>query len=188
VTSRLIQALLALSLLLNTFVLAGFVYTSWIAPPTFGLPPPPPPPGRRPSPIEALVHELDLDDAQRAAVVGLLDSYTTSRRERLREIQRVREQTATEFRRPELDLTRIDGLVDQTARLRADLWKETLRAVAQLEPQLRPDQRERLHELLVERFSGAPPPRPRPPGEPPGSPPPGPPSGPEGGGPGRPPQ
>ena len=30
---RLIQVLLALSLLLNTFVLAGFVYRSWIAPP-----------------------------------------------------------------------------------------------------------------------------------------------------------
>ncbi|MEA2853200.1 MAG: hypothetical protein QOE02_3219, partial [Rhodospirillaceae bacterium] len=32
-SSRLIQVLLALSLLLNTFVLAGFVYRSWIEPP-----------------------------------------------------------------------------------------------------------------------------------------------------------
>ena len=34
-SSRLMQVLLALSLLLNTFVLVGFVYRSWIAPPPF---------------------------------------------------------------------------------------------------------------------------------------------------------
>ena len=34
-SSRLMQVLLALSLLLNTFVLAGFVYRSWIEPPAF---------------------------------------------------------------------------------------------------------------------------------------------------------
>ena len=45
-SSRLIQLLLALSLLLNTFVLVGFVYRSWIEPPAFErhAPPPPPPP------------------------------------------------------------------------------------------------------------------------------------------------
>ena len=32
-SSRLTQLLLALSLLLNCFALAGFVYRSWIAPP-----------------------------------------------------------------------------------------------------------------------------------------------------------
>ena len=39
---RLIQLLLAMSLLLNTFVLAGFVYRSWIAPPFDHAMPPPP--------------------------------------------------------------------------------------------------------------------------------------------------
>jgi len=37
-SSRLIQVLLALSLLLNTFVLVGFVYRSWIVPPPFERP------------------------------------------------------------------------------------------------------------------------------------------------------
>lgn len=189
-SSRLLQLLLGLSLLLNCFVLAGFVYRSWIAPPTFDArPPPPPPPGGRPSPIEALARDLDLDDGQRDALRSVFDRYAVARRERLREVQRVREQTVAEFRQPQIDMARIDGLVDQMARLRADLQKENLHAVAQLEPVLRPDQRDRLRVLIVERFAGAPPPRPGAPGGPPpgpGGPPPGP--GGRGPGPARPPQ
>ena len=70
-TSRLIQILLGLSLLLNTFVLAGFVYRSWIAPPfdMHGMPPPPrgapglpgQPGGPRLNPVEMVVRDLDLD-------------------------------------------------------------------------------------------------------------------------------
>lgn len=169
--SRLIQVLLGLSLLLNTFVLVGFVYSSWIAPPVFErhMLPPPPPPGARPSPVEALIKDLGLDDAQRDAVRGQLERYTAARRERYREIQKMRDQTAAELAKPQMDMTRIDGLIDQITKLRADQWKESLHAVAQLDPQLHPDQRERLRVLLVERFAGAPPPRP--PGGPGGLPP-----------------
>jgi len=173
------QLLLGLSLLLNCFVLAGFVYRSWIAPPTFETRLSPPPPGARPSPIEAVLHDLGVDSGQREALRGLLDGYAVKRRERLREIQKVREQSAAELKQPQIDLVKIDGLVDQLARLRADLQKENLRAAIQLEPALRPDQRERLRVLIAERFAGAPPPRP--PGGLPGSP-----GAP--GGPGRPPQ
>ncbi len=183
---RFLHILLGLSLLLNCFVLAGFVYRSWISPPTFDarMPlPPPPPPGGRPSPIEGLAHELDLDDAQRAALRGLFEQYAAQRRERAREIQKVREQTAAELRRPKMDLARVDGLVEQMARLRAEQQKENLRTVAQFEPQLRPEQRERLPAILAQRFLGPPPPPPpRPPGAPGGPP------GPGGPAPGRPPQ
>ena len=165
--SRLIQVLLGLSLLLNTFVLVGFVYSSWISPPTFERHMPPPP-GPRPSPVETLIKDLGLDDGQRDAVRGQLELYTAARRERFREIQKIRDQTAAELARPQMDMTRIDGLIDQITKLRADQWKESLHTMAQLEPQLRPDQRERLHVLLVERFAGAPPP-PRPPAGPGGS-------------------
>ena len=156
--SRLMQAVLALSLLLNTFVLVGFVYSSWISPPAFERHMPPPPPGTRPSPVEMLMIDLGVDDAQRATIRGQLDRYVASRRERFREIQKVRDQTAAELARPQMDMMRIDGLIDQITRLRADQWKESLHAVAELEPLLRPDQRERLHVLLAERFAGAPPP------------------------------
>lgn len=173
-SSRLVQVLLALSLLLNTFVLAGFVYSSWIASPAFDarLPPRPPPPGPRPNPVEALTRDLDLDSGQRAAVSGLLAQYAVSRRERLHELQKVREETAMELKRPDMDMARIDMLVDQIAKLRADQHKETLHTVFQLEAHLRSAQRERLHFVLAERFTGAPPP-PRPPGAPgaPGRPP-----------------
>ena len=160
-TSRLIQALLALSLLLNTFVLVGFVYSSWIAPPMFERHMPPPPSlqqGPRPSPVEGLMNDLVLDTAQREALGKLLESYGAARKDRYREIQKVREQTVAELSRAELDMARIDGLIDRTTRLRAEQWKESLHTVAQFEPQLRPEQRERLRVLLAERFAGAPPP------------------------------
>jgi Spy/CpxP family protein refolding chaperone len=153
-SSRWMQLLLGLSLLLNCFVLAGFVYRSWIAPPTFERHPPPP--GSRPGMVEVLVQDLDLDVGQRQALSGQLDRYNTARRERFREIQKVREQIAAELKQPKLDMTKIDGLIDQITRSRADQWKESLHAAAELEPALRPDQRERLHTMLAERFAGAP--------------------------------
>jgi len=111
-SSRLIQVLLALSLLLNTFVLMGFVYRSWIAPPPFERPMPPPP-GQRPSALETVTRDLNLDDSQRQALRGVFDQYATTRRERLREIQKLRDQLAAEYKRPTIDMARVDTLIDQ---------------------------------------------------------------------------
>ena len=169
--SRLIQALLALSLLLNTFVLVGFVYRSWIAPP-FEMHPPLPPrggPGQagqpgvpRFNPVEMVVRDLGLDGEQRQRMKDLFDRYASERRERLQQIQRVREQTGVELGRTPVNMSRIDGLIDQVSHLRAEQQKETLRTLMELLPSLRPEQRERLQELLVDRVVPPPPP-PRPP-------------------------
>ena len=170
-SSRLLQVLLALSLLLNTFVLMGFVYRSWIAPPQFERPTPPPP-GQRPSALETVTHDLNLDDSQRQALRGVFDQYATTRRERLREIQKLRDQLSAEYRRPTIDMARVDMLIDQLTRLRADMQKETLRSFTQLETQLKPEQRERMHQVLAERLTWPPgPPRPGAPGAPPPGPP-----------------
>jgi Spy/CpxP family protein refolding chaperone len=174
-SSRLMQVLLALSLLLNTFVLAGFVYRSWIEPPAFERPaPPPPPPGQRPSPLETMAHDLNLDDGQRQALRAVFDQYSTTRRERLREIQKVREQIAAEYKHPTVDMVRIDSLIDQLTKLRAEQQKEYLGSLNQLAAQLKPEQRDRMHQILAERL--AMPFGQRPPGSGPGP------------GPGRPPQ
>jgi len=170
--SRLLQVLLALSLLLNAFVLAGFIYRSWIAPPPFERPMPPP--GPRPAPLDMVAHELNLDDVQRQALRGVFDQYYKARRERLHEIQKLREQLAAEYRQPAIDLARVDALIDQLTKARADLQKETLRSFTQLETQLKPEQREHMHHILAERLAAPPVPRPPP--------------GPPGPGPGRPPQ
>ena len=154
-SSRLIQVLLALSLLLNTFVLMGFVYRSWIEPPPFERHAPPPP-GQRPSALETMTHDLNLDDGQRQALHGVFDQYAASRRERLREIQKLREQLAAEYKRPAIDMARVDGLIDQLTKLRADMQKETLRSFTQLETQLKPEQRERMHQILAERLAAPP--------------------------------
>jgi Spy/CpxP family protein refolding chaperone len=174
-SSRLLQVLLALSLLLNTFVLVGFVYRSWIAPPTFEHPPPPPPPGQRPSAFESVTRDLELDDAQRQALKPVFDRYASARQERVREIQKLREQMVAEYKKPSVDLARVDELIDKLTKLRAEFEKDTLHSLAQVEGQLKPDQRERMNQILAERLAT---PFGRQPGRPPG--PPGPPGGPPG--------
>jgi len=119
--TRLIQILLGLSLLLNTFVLAGFIYRSWIVPPfdMHEMPPPPrgapgvpgQPGGPRPNPVEMVVRDLDLDAGQRKVMQDLFDEYAKERRERLQAIARLREQTAVEFSRKPLDMAKVDALV-----------------------------------------------------------------------------
>jgi Spy/CpxP family protein refolding chaperone len=153
-SSRLIQVLLALSLLLNTFVLAGFVYRSWIEPPAFERHlPPPPPPGQRPSPLETMAHDLSLDDGQRQALRTVFEQYSTTRRERQREIQKVREQIAAEYKHPAVDMTHVDALIDQLTKLRAESQKEYLGSLNQLGAQLKPEQRDRMHQILAERLA-----------------------------------
>ena len=183
-TSRLIQILLGLSLLLNAFVLAGFIYRSWIAPPfdMHGMPPPPrgapgqpgQPGGPRLNPVEMVVRDLDLDAGQRKVMQDLFDEYAKERRERLQAIARLREQTGLEISRTPRDMAKINTLVDQVSQLRAEQQKETLRTLTQLEPSLQPGQRERLQRLLIDRVASPPPPPPHRP--------------PPGGGPPRPPQ
>jgi Spy/CpxP family protein refolding chaperone len=153
-SSRLIQVLLALSLLLNTFVLAGFVYRSWIEPPAFERHlPPPPPPGQRPSPLETMAHDLSLDDGQRQALRTVFEQYSTTRRERQRDVQKVREQIAAEYKHPAVDMARVDTLIDQLTKLRAEQQKEYLGSLNQLAAQLKPEQRDRMHQILAERLA-----------------------------------
>src|SRR5882757_8253920 len=97
---RLTQVLLALSLLLNCFVLAGFVWRSWIEPPAHRVGGPPPGPGGRSwSPLEALAQDLKLDEHQRQELRPVFDSYAEGRRERFREIQKVRDATVAELQK-----------------------------------------------------------------------------------------
>lgn len=165
-SSRLTQFLLALSLLLNCFVLAGFVYRSWISPPRWhgytG--------GQSSSqagfrtPLDALSQDLKLDDAQKQALKDVFESYNAERRDLFREIQKVREATTAELQKPEFDMKKVNALVDQMAGLRAEQQKQNLRSIARLSPQLRPEQREELHRILADRYGGGWSGRPSPPG------------------------
>lgn len=151
---RLLQALLALSLLLNAFVMVGFIYRSWIEPPPLERPASsPPPPGQRPSALETVTRDLNLDDRQHQALRGVFDQYALMRRDRQREIQKLRELIAAEYKRPTIDMARVEVLIDQLTGLRAQQQKETLRSFAQLESQLKPEQRERMHQILADRLA-----------------------------------
>src|SRR5258707_2994547 len=149
---RLLQALLALSLLLNAFVMVGFIYRSWIEPPPLERAAPPPQ-GQRPSALETVTRDLNLDDRQHQALRGVFDQYALMRRDRQREIQKLRELIAAEYKRPTIDMARVEVLIDQLTGLRAQQQKETLRSFAQLESQLKPEQRGRLHQILAERLA-----------------------------------
>jgi Spy/CpxP family protein refolding chaperone len=170
---RWLSVALVLSLLLNAFFVAGFVFRGWIAPLPFEqrMPPPPPPPGGRPGPLEVMANEINLDERQRQMLRGIIDQHAQARRDRSREIQKMREQIVDEYRRIPLDQGRLGLLIDKLGDLRADQQKETVNALSQFEAELKPEQRERMHKVLVDRLlaspwyrppGGPPPPLPRP--------------------------
>jgi len=166
-SARLTQVLLALSLLLNCFVLAGFVWRSWIEPPHQQRPAGPPGP-RGMSPIEALAQDLELDADQRKDLRSVFDQYADARRDRFREIQKVRDAMVTELQKPEFDMTKIDPLIDQITKLRSEAQKQNMRSIAELASKLKPAQRDKLHKILADRYGNPPwagnrPPPPRPP-------------------------
>jgi len=155
-SARLTQVLLALSLLLNCFVLAGFVWRSWIEPPHWQRPAGPGAGARAMSPLEALADNLKLEDSQRQELRPVFDHYADTRRDRFREIQKVRDAMVTELQKPELDMGKIDPLIDQVTRLRSDAQKENMRAIAEMASKLKPEQRERLHKILADRYGNPP--------------------------------
>jgi Spy/CpxP family protein refolding chaperone len=151
-SARLTQVLLGLSLLLNSFVLAGFVYRTWITPPPFAHGPPPRP--ARGGPIEMLIQELHISEDQRKELQGVLDKYGEQRRERFREIQKIREAMAAELQKPEMDLTKVTPLVDRMQQLRAELFKENMAVIAEMLPKLTDTQRTEFRKLMADRFGG----------------------------------
>jgi len=165
----LFQVALALSLLLNAFFVAGFVFRNWIAPLPFEhRAPPPPPPGGRPSFLDMVVSDVSLDGPQREALRGLFEQHAQGRRDRFREIQKTREQLINEYRRSPIDPDKLLPLIEKLTDLRAEQQKDTVKALAELEAKLTPEQRQRLHQVLVDRLS-APPPMQRQQGAPPPS-------------------
>lgn len=155
---RWVPVALALSLLLNAFFVAGFVFRGWIAPLPFEqhMPPPRPPPAARPSALEVVAGDLNLDPGQRQALRGVFEQHAQVRHDRSREMQRVREQIVAEYRRIPLDQSRLGLLIDRIGDLRADQQKETVRALAQMEAQLDPEQRVKMHQILVDRILSSP--------------------------------
>jgi Spy/CpxP family protein refolding chaperone len=166
-SARLTQVLLALSLLLNCFVLAGFVWRSWIEPPHHQRPAGPPG-ARGMSPLEALAQDLELDADQRKDLRALFERYADARRDRFREIQKVRDAMVTELQKPEFDMAKIDPLIDQITQLRSEAQKQNMRSIAELASKLKPEQRDKLHKILADRYGNPPwagnrpPPPPRP--------------------------
>src|SRR5258708_948277 len=129
---RLTRVLLALSLLLNCFVLAGFVWRSWIEPPHWqqraggGLG------ARGMSPLEALAQDLKLEDSQQQALRPVFEHYADARRDRYRDIQKVRDAMVGEVQKPDFDVAKIDALIEQMTRLRGEAQKENIRAIAEM--------------------------------------------------------
>ena len=155
-SARLTQILLALSLLLNCFVLAGFVWRSWIEPPHWQRMAGPPPGPRGMSPLEALATDLTLDDSQRQELRSVFERYADARRDRFREIQKVRDAMVTELQKPDFDMGKIDPLIEQVTHLRAEAQKQNMRAIAEMASKLKPEQRDKLHKILADRYGNPP--------------------------------
>ena len=154
---RWIPVALVLSLLLNAFFVAGFVFRGWIAPLPFAeRSASPPAPGARLSALETVAKEIKLDDRQRDSLRDVMEQHIETRRERSRAIQGVREQILAEYKRIPLDQARLDPLIDKLGDLRVEQQKETVRALSAMEAQLGPEQRQRMHEVLVDRILSSP--------------------------------
>ena len=151
-SARLTQVLLALSLLLNCFVLAGFVWRSWIEPPHWQRPAG----ARGMSPLEALAQDLKLDDGQRQDLRWVFEHYADARRDRFREIQKVRDAMVTELQKPDFDMGKIDALIEQITHLRSEAQKQNMRAIAEMASKLKPEQRDKLHKILADRYGNPP--------------------------------
>src|SRR5262245_49948607 len=166
-SARLTQVLLALSLLLNCFVLAGFVWRSWIEPPHRERMAGPPGP-RGMNPLEALAHDLELNADQRKDLRSVFERYADARTDRFREIQKLRDAMVTELQKPDFDMAKIDPLIDQITQLRSEAQKQNMRSIAELASKLKPEQRDKLHKILADRYGNPPwagnrpPPPPRP--------------------------
>src|SRR6202012_6151798 len=160
---RITQALLGLSLLLNAFVLAGFVFHAWFEPPPHMAGGPPPGQPRWGNPLEALANDLKIDDSQKKELQPLFDEYTNPRRDRFREIVKIREEMTAELKKSPFDMAKIDSLVDQMTVLRVDFQKQNLHSIDQMAQKLRPEQRDELHKILAERYGRPPGPPRRPP-------------------------
>ena len=152
---RVTQVLLGLSLLLNVFVLAGFVFHSWYEPPRRQFGGGSPGEGNRwGNPLESLVQDLKLDETQKKDVQPVIDQYAKTRRERWRDIGKIREAMSAELQKPAFDMAKIDALVDKMTVMRAEQQKENLRAIEQMAGKLKPDKQAELHKMLGERYGG----------------------------------
>jgi Spy/CpxP family protein refolding chaperone len=154
--TRLTQVLLGLSLLLNAFVLAGFVFHSWFEPTPRPGPGATPPGqgGRWGNPLEGLVQDLKLDDSQKKDVQPIVEQYANTRRDRWNDIGKIRQAMSAELQKPAFDMAKIDALVDQMTVLRAEQQKQNLRAIEQMSAKLKPEQQAELHKILAERYGG----------------------------------
>src|SRR6185503_4119255 len=101
-----------------------------------------------------LVQDLKLDEAQKKDVQPVIDQYAKTRRERWRDIGKIREAMSAELQKPAFDMVKIDALVDQMTVMRAEQQKENLRAIEQMAAKLKPDQQAELHKILAERYGG----------------------------------
>ncbi len=112
-------------------------------------------PGGRPGGMfEMLVLDLKLDESQHKALHESFEKDSAERRTRIHAIQQAREQTSEELKKQPVDLAKVDALVDQVGKLRSEQQKANLHGILEFDSQLTPQQRERMHEILAERYVG----------------------------------
>ncbi len=132
--------LLGLSLALNVFFVGGFVYARYFDPPW----------GHHRMEMKWR-QELNLDPDQQRAVREAFREMRQRNRPRVQELRQLRRQLVDELRKEKLDFAAIDPMIDRAANLRSDIQKDGLRTAGEIAATLRPDQRERFREVVINR-------------------------------------
>jgi len=145
--------LLGLSLGLNVAFVGGFVYARFLAPS-----PASPPPGLAagysaapPLPVAELVRELQLDDGQRRQFRGMLQETRRAVEPLVREQLGLRDALVGELRKPSPDPAAVERLLERAGSLRAATQKEVVRRTLAFGASLRPEQQQRLRDIVVAR-------------------------------------
>lgn len=140
--ARLPWILFAVSLILNVFVVGGFLYTRHVADR--------PPPG---GPVWMAARSLELDDAQKEAFRQLRAEGRRNFEEMRETMRPLRERLTGELAKPAPDFATVDRLIDEISVAETIKQKAMARTVQRFVDTLRPEQRAQFHRAVQEQVS-----------------------------------
>lgn len=134
--------LLALSVVLNIFVVGGVIYGKRAAEHRMG--------GR--SPIVAALREMDLEGPQKAALEKLRDELRQSSDDIRDEMRPLRRGLLREMVKPNPDFAAADADIDRLGDIQSKKYKAMVRSVHEFHQSLTPEQREAFARAIAENL------------------------------------
>lgn len=104
--------------------------------------------------LERAIESLDLDEAQRTAVLSVIDAARPSSRELRAQVRAAHQELRALLADPAVDESAVLAQADAIGTLRTELSKHRLRTLLEVREQLSPEQQRQLAEAMQQRQSG----------------------------------